>query len=437
MDNTTAKPNPDPKSPVDPGTPELILRPAQLGDLEAVEEIFAEAFDEEYGSRSVDIRRQVRRLRQWYGPLKTLSLFPNRFQHMFTVHVAELEGQIQGVIQVSPFNHSRSTWRVDHIAVAPSAQRQGVGSRLLRHCMEHFREARTWILEVNIHNKGAMALYRRNGFQPLAQITYWSIPVEILTALSQHEPKLPNLVPVTNRDAYSIYQLDTGSMPANVRQVYDREVSDFRISPLDWALEQAKRSISQTERVELCVYEPERKTAIGYFNLKLDRTGQQPHVAKLTVHPAYTWLYPELMAKMAQLTQAYPPQALALASTDYQPEREEFLLKLGAQDVERTLLMSRSVWHKVREARSPWYSDYLSIVFQKLPAKQPVPERFEGPPEGWLEQHFHPVSPTEPDPSSTRVSGAEHLRASSAESLPGRSKDSQSEAPPPPNQSPS
>ncbi len=396
MDNIPAKPEGDPQE-----APELIIRPAQLGDLEAVEEIFAEAFDEEYGSRSVDIRRQVRRLRQWYGPLKTLSLFPNRFQHMFTVHVAELEGKIQGVIQVSPFNHSRSTWRVDHIAVARSAQRQGVGSRLLKHCLEHFREARTWILEVNIHNEAAMALYRRNGFQPLAQITYWSIPVEILAALSQHEPKLPNLVPVTNRDAYAIYQLDTGSMPANVRQVYDREVSDFRTSPLDWALERVKLSISHTERVEACVYEPERKTAIGYFNLKLDCTGQQPHVAKLTVHPAYTWLYPELMAKMAQLVQAYPPQSLALASTDYQPEREEFLLKLGAQDVERTLLMSRSVWHKIRESRFSWDNVYINAMLRSLQMKQPVPERFEAPQKGWLEHYFHSLQQPESDPHSS------------------------------------
>lgn len=71
MDNPAEKPNPDSKAPKE--APELILRPAQLGDLEAVEEILAQAFDEEYSGRSVDIRRQVRRLRQWYGPLKTLS----------------------------------------------------------------------------------------------------------------------------------------------------------------------------------------------------------------------------------------------------------------------------------------------------------------------------------------------------------------------------
>jgi hypothetical protein len=157
------------------------------------------------------------------------------------------------------------------------------------------------------------------------------------------------------------------------------------------------------------------------------------------------------MAKMAQLTQAYPPQSLALASTDYQPEREEFLLKLGAQDLERTLLMSRSVWHKIRESRFSWDSAYFNAMLRGLQVKHPVPERFEGPPEGWLEHHFHPVSPIDTDPNSDRASGAEHLRASGAEhlrasgaehlrasgteSLPGRSKDSQSEAPPPPSQS--
>ncbi|MDX2272371.1 MAG: GNAT family N-acetyltransferase [Cyanobacteriota bacterium] len=357
--------------------PELHLRPVQLKDLEAVEAIFVEAFTDEYGHRSVDIGSQIRRLRQWYGPIKILSVFPNRFQHVFTVHVAEQGGEIKGVIQVSPFNHSRSTWRVDHLAVAKSAQRQGIGSRLLRHCMEHFREARTWILEVNIHNKGAMALYRTNGFQPLAQITYWSLPPEVLTALSQHEPHIAHLMPVSNRDAYLIYQLDTASMPPIVRQVYDRHVSDFKASPLDWLIETGKQSISNSERLEWYVYEPERKAAIGYFNLRLSRTGQQPHVARLSVHPAYTWLYPELMAQMARLTQDCPPQSLALASTDYQPEREEFLIKLGAHDSERTLLMSRSVWHKLRETRLSFDQLQLNAVLRSLQVNQPLPERIE------------------------------------------------------------
>lgn len=355
--------------------PELTLRPVQRGDLEAVEALFREAFTDEYGDRAVDIGSQVRRMRRWYGPIKALSLFPNRFQHLFTVHVAERKGDVLGMIQVSPFNDTRTTWRIDHVAVSSRAQRQGIGSRLLRHCMEHFREAHTWMLEVNINNKGAMSLYRRNGFQPLAQVTYWSIPADKLAALAENEPSLPNLQVAGNSDASLIYQLDTASMPPLVRQVYDRHADDFRASLFDRGIESLKQSVSNTERIRAYVLEPQRKAAIGYFNLKVSRSGTQPHVAQLTVHPAYTWLYPELMAQMARAVQQCPqPQPLYLASTDYQTEREEFFLKIGAEDMERTLLMSRSVWHKVRESRVKFENLQLDSVLRSLQVKQPLPE---------------------------------------------------------------
>lgn len=370
---------------------ELTLRPAQFGDLEAIEALFVEAFTDEYGNRSVDIRSQIRRLRKWFGPIKVLSVFPNRFQHVFTVHVAEQHGEIKGVIQVSPFNHARTTWRVDHVAVSSKAQRQGIGSRLLRHCMNHFSEARMWLLEVNIHNRGAISLYRRTGFQPLAQITYWSLSPEILQDLGKEAArfgrmdlrKLPQMVPVGHRDAQLIYQLDTASMPPLVRQTYDRHTADFKTGPVDWALDITRQSISHTERIQAYLYEPERKAAIGYFNLKLSRTGSQPHVGQLMVHPAYTEYYPELMVEMARQTQAYPAQSLALASTDYQPEREEFLLKLGADDKERTLVMSRSVWHKLRETRVSLENLRIQNVLRNLQVNQPLPERIDwGSPEG-------------------------------------------------------
>lgn len=356
---------------------EIQLRPAQLRDLDAVESLMVEAFTEEYGHRSVDFGHQVRRLRKWFGPLKLLSLFPNRFQHLFTVHVAEQDGEIKGMIQVSPFNHYRSTWRVDHLAVSPKAQRQGIGSRLLRHCMEQFREARMWVLEVNIHNSGAIAVYTKNGFQRLAELTYWTLSPEILAQLAEQDPQLPNLYPASNRDAQLLYYLETDQMPPLVRQVYDLDQRDFRTSPFDWGIDRTRQMISQTERVQAYVYEPERNKAIGYFNLKLSRTGQQPHVARLTVHPAYTELYPGLMAQMARLTQTCPPQSLSIASTDYQPEREEFLLKVGGEDVGRTLLMSRSVWHKLRETRVSLENLRLQAVLRGLQVNQPIPERID------------------------------------------------------------
>ena len=221
----------------------------------------------------------------------------------------------------------------------------------MRHCLEAIWEARTWIVEVQVSDNPAMALYRQNGFQPLAQMTYWTIEPELLAQLGEREPDLPNLTPVSNSDAQLLYQLDTVSMPPLVRQVFDRHILDFKTSLFESILAGIKQWFGRTEVVSGYVFEPQRKAAIGYFQIRLSRDGSSHHEAQLTVHPAYTWLYPELLAQMARITQQLPPQSLRLASTDYQPEREEYLTSIGAEPIANTLLMSRSVWHKLRETK--------------------------------------------------------------------------------------
>ncbi|HIK24539.1 MAG TPA: hypothetical protein IGP91_01425 [Thermosynechococcus sp. M46_R2017_013] len=92
------------------------------------------------------------------------------------------------------------------------------------------------------------------------------------------------------------------------------------------------------------------------------------------MHPAYTHLYPEILTHIAQLVQSYPAVPLLLSSTDYQGEREAYLER-WAKPIRRTLMMSRSVWHKVREVRSPLPEGLtLSEVLQGLPThRRPQP----------------------------------------------------------------
>jgi hypothetical protein len=103
----------------------------------------------------------------------------------------------------------------------------------------------------------------------------------------------------------------------------------------------------------------------------------RPHRAELIVHPAYTWLYPKLLARMAQIVQSHPSQSLELLSADYQHEREEYLEKLGAERIKHSLLMSRSVWHKIKESKPEGL--HLAEVFQGLQAvpRTPIPSRIE------------------------------------------------------------
>ncbi|MEN8446950.1 MAG: N-acetyltransferase, partial [Cyanobacteria bacterium J06555_13] len=136
--------------------------------------------------------------------------------------------------------------------------------------------------------------------------------------------------------------------------------------------------VNHQETMSAYVFEPQRKTAIGYFELKLCRKGTEPHTAKLTVHPAYTWLYPELMAQMAGVVQKFPGQPLQIMSLDYQTEREAYLRQIGALEIEHTLMMSRSVWHKVRESKAGALEGLkMPDVLPGLqPTGTPMPGRF-------------------------------------------------------------
>ena len=354
------------------------IRPILYRDIEAIEVLAANSWVSDDQSCLVNLSKQLNKLRNWYGILKFLTLFPNPYQHDLCVFIAELDQRILGLIQIEPFNKTRTTWRVKQVLVDNHYQQQDIGSQLLKHCFEKILEARTWILEVNVNNKSTLALYRQNGFQPLAQMTYWAISPELLAQIAQHEPDLPNLLPVSNADAQLLYQLDTVSMPPLLRQVFDRHIQDFKTSFPHAVLASIKQWLNHQETISGYVFEPQRKAAIGHFELEAYGDHSSPHQAKVNVHPAYTWLYPELFSQLARIVQGLPEQSLQLASADYQPEREEYLEKIGAQRIEHTLLMSRSVWHKLREAKpSSLEALQLSEVLKGLqPApRTPIPSR--------------------------------------------------------------
>jgi ribosomal protein S18 acetylase RimI-like enzyme len=377
---------------------DLVIRPAQYRDLEAVERLLMESFAADCDRRAEEFAYRLKRLHQWHHPLKLLSLVPGHPQYSARTYVAEQNGQVLGVTQVSPFNCTRSTWRIEHVMDDPSVHEQSIGTQLLRYCFETILEARTWLLEVNINSKRGLALYRQNGFQPLAEITHWSVGAEALQALASREPDLPNLLPIRDADAALLHQLDTAAMPPLVRQVFDRHINDFKSGLWGAVLDRMGQKISQTETVSGYVFEPQRKAAIGYYQVHLCRDGRQSHHGHLTVHPAYTWLYPELLTQMARLTQSAPQAALFLTSADYQPEREACLEQIGAERIDHTLMMSRSVWHKLREARPLSLEGLqLSEVLQGFHQnRKPVPGRISLLP--WAGQQMPPTDATSGQP---------------------------------------
>ena len=353
-----------------PQNADVALRLAHHRDLDGIVEQAAESPSDMglMGAQASDWLQA----QQWYGSLRMLRWFPNPLQHALDIYVAVRDRQPLGALWVEPVNCTRSTWRVKQAQIPASSRNQGIGSELLRHCFETIWEARTWMLEVDVNCKHALAMYRQNGFQPLAQHTYWTLSAEQLRELAEQPMRLPNFMPVTNADAPLLYQLDTAAMPPHVRQVFDRHVDDFRTSVMDAAVQGSKHSVRGVQNNRGYVFEPQRKAAIGYCGLISSHDGEVPHQADLTVHPAYTWLYPELLRQMARIARSLPEQSLVLTSADYQPEREAYLESIGAQRSQHTLLLARSVWHKLRESRSRPLENWRQEMLQGLQPAKPL-----------------------------------------------------------------
>ncbi len=366
--------------------PKILVRPFQYRDLEGIKLLGEDAITD-----CPQLQQTIQQIDRWYGMTELVRSIPHPYHFRHGLLVAEVDRQIQGMIKVAPFNCTRSTWQVQYIwlnrqnKLAPNLDATTMltamdcGSQLLRYCFEKIVEASNWLLEIDVNDKEALGLYRHNGFQPLAQLTYWEVAPEILQELSVNRPDLPNLLPVRNNDAQLLYQLDTVAMPPLLRQVFDRQIQDFKVDVMQKAIKGVHTYLHNRREARQYVFESQRKAAIGYYNL---HSGLETatHTAELTVHPAYTWLYPELMAQMSRICQASDPQRpLQLVSADYQPEREEYLQRIGATRTKHSLLMSRSVWHKVREAKHISLEGLqLSDVLSGLqPVRNPIPSRWE------------------------------------------------------------
>jgi RimJ/RimL family protein N-acetyltransferase len=371
---------------------QTIVRPLQYRDIDAIASLCQQATIPDPAVK-VQIAQLLKRMSRWYAPFQFLNIIPTPSITDRALLVAECGQQVRGAIGVSPFNRTRSTWHVEWVSIDDRASnpeevtgKNDIGSQLLRYCFEHIVDASTWVLEVDVNDNASLALYRQNGFQPLAHLTYWEISPQLLQELAQREPDLPNLLPVRNTDAQLIYQLDTVSMPPLLRQVFDRQINDFKTNLVQTMVGKVREWLQQKQSVSNYVFETQRKAAIGYYRLSLNQDRQQlgtedrqAHQAELTVHPAYTWLYPELMAQLARSCQYLPTQPLQLISADYQPEREEYFQQIGAERVKHSLLMSRSVWHKLREAKHLSLENLqIAEMLQSLqPSRQPLPNRIE------------------------------------------------------------
>lgn len=265
-------------------------RQARKRDLEGVKAIFELAFTDEYQQREVNIVQRIDKMRSLYPLLKVLSLFPNPYQHVFTVHVAEEDRRIAGMAQVSPRNAQQTRWHIDNIAVHPDFRGRGLAQQLLNDVFVFYnqRGAMRFTLEVDTRNQAAIKLYEKLGFRRYSTLFYYKLSPKQLGSFAKPEAlTLPKGLRLRQtKDTEAVWNLYQQAIPPYIRMVEDRQAADFALGPLQQGAEWLKKRLKRSEALHWVIEDSQRQCLVASLDLYA-QLRSLPHVIQMTVHPAY------------------------------------------------------------------------------------------------------------------------------------------------------
>ena len=161
----------------------MVIRKSEDADIPAMLAIINEAAEAYRGVIPAD---------RWHEPYMPRDELAREIAHGVAFWIAEQDGRMSGVMGIQD---KGDVALVRHAYVAPTTQRSGVGSSLLRHVeglVEKPILIGTWAAA-----SWAIAFYRRNGFDvvPPAEKdrllrTYWSIPArQVETSVVLAKPR--------------------------------------------------------------------------------------------------------------------------------------------------------------------------------------------------------------------------------------------------------
>lgn len=320
------------------------IRPARYKDFEGIKEIFSLAFNEEYQRREVDIVRRIQKIQSIYPLVKILSCFPNPYQHMFELHVAESDGRIAGLAQMSSRNHNHTRWHIENIAVHPDFRGKGIAKALLEKVFEYYTQkgALRFTLEVDVDNQPAIQLYEKTGFRKYTTLYYYKMSAK---QLAEHRDTTvlsipPGLQQRSPENADALLALYQEIVPAAIRMVEERQRQDFALNLFSQGKDWLKKTIKRGETFHWVVEDPQHKHLVASLDL-LAQYRNLPHVIQLMIHPAYSDMAePLLRFALNQLAQVALNPVL-IGTFEYQQAKREAIKATGFKKLTADFLMVR------------------------------------------------------------------------------------------------
>jgi len=314
----------------------ISIEKIRYNDLNDLEKIFTSAFGEEFDAEQ--IRRRIRRIRQFYYVLLPLSSLSLWLKNLFNIYICRVDDKVAGFMQVSYFNSKQL--HLDYIAISKKYRGQGLGTLVLQKLLDKAaRKDYDLILEVRKDNP-AYSLYERMGFVEQAQILHYSKLIE-----STHQKKREHLHRTIqgvrkrqDADWQQIYSLYLKTLPTNLRKVVRREVREFNPSLFTKTMEWVKNYLMGNTKQQYVV--ERHGTIVGTVEMQ-SYLKAGSHIVNVMIDKEHELLREPLLRKALNCLRHHKGESVGTTIYADGFHKEAVLEKLGFVQTEAYYLMFR------------------------------------------------------------------------------------------------
>ncbi|SCM80839.1 Acetyltransferase [uncultured Sporomusa sp.] len=327
---------------------DLTIEKVRRDDLGKLEKLFTSAFADEVDIEQV--KRRIRRTRQFYYILNPLSKFSLWIKNHFNIYVIKISGELVGFVQVSYINSTQM--HIDYIAFSKEYRGQGLGQWVLAILFSQVADANNYdvILEVRVGNR-AYNFYKRLGFREMTEILHYELRLDPAFILPQ-VVDLPGFRKLAVLERGKLYHLYLESVPITLRRVIRRTYGEFSPSMMVRHLEWAKNYLMRKQKQDYVVEQDGKIVAWlnvnSYFKVK-------SHVISLTIHPDYESLRQGLLSKAVHLiAESYGPGVISTTIYSDDPGKQVALERLGfSKDLAYYLMFRPAAAKRNDSGKSP------------------------------------------------------------------------------------
>lgn len=177
---------------------ETVMRAMKYKDIEDVNNLLQNSFEEEYSSMNIDTARRLKYMKRGYILEKIVSLLFKEYNKVLDFYVYEEDGNVKGCLRV--LRRSKDNFYFATIAIDKSQRRKGIGYNLQTYCEQVCRRRGgkyvTGVVKeenlpsLNLAKKGDFTIYDENYMYILEQgVSYEDKDVEGYRKLKEKDYK--------------------------------------------------------------------------------------------------------------------------------------------------------------------------------------------------------------------------------------------------------